>query len=125
MPISRTVGGTPLFVTNDYGDDYCAVPFDDRAGTAVVVLIDAADGHFKETAWVSKSVAYPTLSEGEARTLAYNAARKLGIDPGAVKSARADSVRRDAVPFHPQWRFTGKGFEMLVSQDGTVTGSTY
>ena len=100
------------------------MPFNDRAGTAVVVLIDAADGHFKEASWVNKSVTYPTLSERDARHLAYNAAKKLGIDPGAVKSARADLVRRDAVPFHPQWRFLGDGFEILVSQNGTVTGST-
>ena len=120
-----TVGGTPLAVTNDYGDDYFAVPFDDRAGTAVVVLIDVADGHFKETSWVSESVAYPTLSEDKARQLAYDAARGLGIDPRGVKSALADLVRRDAIPFHPQWRFLGDGFEILVSQGGTVTGSTH
>ena len=121
---NATAGGTPLSVTNDNGADYYAVPFIDRAGTAVVVLIDAADGHFKEASWVGKSVTYPTLSEDKARHLAYDAARGLGIDPSAVKSARADLVRRDAVPFHPQWRFLGKRFEILVSQDGTVTGST-
>ena len=101
------------------------MPFDDRTGTAVVVLIDVADGHFKETSWVSESVAYPTLSEDKARQLAYDAARGLGIDPRGVKSALADLVRRDAIPFHPQWRFLGDGFEILVSQGGTVTGSTH
>ncbi len=120
---SGTTGGTPMAVTNDYGDDYYAVPFNDRRGTAVVVLIDAADGHFKETSWVSQSVAYPALSEEKARYLANQAAKGLGIDSGAVKTAPADLVRRDAVPFHPQWRFSGVGWEILVSQTGTVTGS--
>ncbi len=128
---ARTVPGTPLFVTSSAGADYYAVPFDvavaavssdlTSGGTAVVVLVDAEDGRFKEASWVKRPVAYLPVSKAEALEIAREVLEKLGIDPAYLEKAVVELVHLESTPYYPHWRITGKDFGLLIAQNGTVT----
>jgi len=126
-----TAAGTPLFVSNDLGDDYYAVPFDapavnaavalTSAGTVAVVLVDAEDGAFKEASWVAAPVEYLPVSKDDAIRTACEVLTKLGIDPGLVKTAAVGLVHKGSTPYYPHWRIAGEKFELLIAQGGGVT----
>lgn len=127
---AKTVPGTPLFINNT-SNDYYAVPFTvgenavgisvADAGTAVVVLVDAGDGHFKEASWVRTPVKYLPVSKEEALKIAWEIMEKLGLDPETLKKAVTELVHIDSTPYYPHWRIAGEGFEFLIAQDGTIT----
>jgi hypothetical protein len=125
---ARTVAGTPLFATG--GADYYAVPFDvavaaipssvTSGSTAVVVLVDAEDGRFKEASWVKIPVEYLPISEEEALKRAEEALQKSGIDPRTIKRWATALVHLGSTPFYPHWRVTADGYIVWIAQDGTV-----
>ncbi|UCC32337.1 MAG: hypothetical protein JSU86_08645, partial [Phycisphaerales bacterium] len=126
-----TVAGTPMLVLNETGADYYAVPFDvpvgmgsvsdANGGTAVVVLVDADDGAFKEASWVRTPVEYLPVSKDEAIEIAREMLEKLGIDPAYLEKAIVELVHIESTPYYPHWRITGKDFELLIAQNGSVT----
>jgi hypothetical protein len=126
-----TTAGTPLFVNNNTGDDYYAVPFDaadalapwapNAGGTTVVVLVDAEDGGFKEASWVRTPVKYLPVSRDDALRIAHELLLKLRIDPSALKTAVVELVHIDSTPYYPHWRIAGPRFLFLIAQDGSVT----
>jgi hypothetical protein len=123
--------GTPLFIVNELGADYYAVPFnvplgsasisDSQPGTAAVVIIDGAGGAFKEASWVKRPVPYLPISKAEALKIVWYMLEELGIDPIYVRKATAELVHVESTPYYPHWRITGPGFQILVAQDGTAT----
>ncbi len=126
-----TVPGTPMLVLNETGADYYAVPFDvpvgqasvlvTNGGTAVVVLVDADDGAFKEASWVRTPVEYLPVSKDEALKIAREMLEKLGIDPAYLEKAVVELVHIESTPYYPHWRITGKDFGLLIAQNGNVT----
>jgi len=128
---ARTVPGAPLFVSNDIGDDYYAVPFGVKGtgvatslvtgGTTVVVLVDADDGSFTETSWVRTPVEYLPVSKDEAIKIACEVLKKLGIDPAYIEKATVELVHIQSTPYYPHWRITGDKFVILIGQDRTIT----
>jgi len=100
-----TTAGTPLFVARPGGDDYYLVPFENK-GVAVVVVVDAEDGYFKEASWVERSVDYPAISEAKALSLVETALAKYGMDPRLIDSAETSLQLDGGNPYHPDWLVT-------------------
>jgi len=92
--------------------------------TLVVVLVDAADGSFKEASWVENPVKYLPVSKAEALKLALG---EIGITSASELKYELKSkptielVYRDASPYYPDWKVTVDGKVFYVSQDGTVS----
>ena len=114
---------------NNTGDDYYSVPFNisktaaevsrEAAGTAVVILVDAEDGAFKEASWVRTAVEYLPISEDEAVKMAAEILEKLRVDPKEIDRAVVELVHISSTPYYPHWRITAGGYEILIGQDGT------
>jgi hypothetical protein len=129
---ARTVAGTPIHVRSEIAEDYYAVPFTIRVNspsalttpetgeTAVVILVDATDGHFREASWVQTPVEYLPVSESDALGIAYEVMEKLGIEPSSLKSSKVELVHIGSTPYYPHWRIVGDGFAFLIGQDGSV-----
>ena len=83
--------------------------------TLVVVLVDAADGSFKEASWVADPVKYLPVSKAEALKLVFD---KTGIPE---TKPVIELVYRDSSPYYPDWKITVDGAVFFVSQDGTVS----
>jgi len=91
--------------------------------TLVVVIVDAADGSFKEASWVADPVKYLPVSKVEAL--------KLALAEIAITSASdlnnlrlkptIELVYHDASPYYPDWKITIGQMVFYVSQDGTVS----
>jgi hypothetical protein len=125
-----TIAETPIFVKNDLGGDYYAVPFnsckntttptDEECQTVVVVLVDDADGHFKEASWVRTPVDYLPLSEADAWRIAGEILEKLQISLSNLKVTTVELTHVRSTPYYPHWVVTGPGFNFLIAQDGSV-----
>ncbi len=98
--------------------------------TLVVVLVDAADGSFKEASWVADPEKYLPVSKVEAVKLALGevldelqiVARKDARDLEVITQRPAiELVYMDASPYYPAWKVTVNGKVFFVSQDGTVS----
>ena len=83
--------------------------------TLVVVLVDAADGSFKEASWVADPVKYLPVSKKEALKLVFDVA---GI---SIERPVIELVCRDSCQYYPDWKITVDGSVFYVSQDGTVS----
>ena len=114
---AKTSANKPLFVNdNGGGGDYYLVPFDVDVGTLVVVLVNAADGHFKETSWVTEPAKYLPVSQAEA--LKVVATEVGGLPDGTV----IELVRRDSSssPYYPVWKVTVGNAVYFVNQEGEL-----
>ncbi len=98
--------------------------------TLVVVIVDVADGSFKEASWVADPVTYLPVSKIEAMKLALGevldelhvVAKKDARDLEVVKQRPTiELVYMDASPYYPVWKITVNGKVIYVSQDGTVS----
>lgn len=120
-----TAAGTPLLVERiDRKDSfYYIVPFERKGKAAVLVMIDAGTGAFKEAAYFAEPSVYLPLSKNEARKKLIDF---LGLSATEAESARFVSSlvwKPSAVsrsPFEPFWRFTSDGVDRYVDQKGTV-----
>jgi len=98
--------------------------------TLVVVLVNAADGSFKEASWVKGPVKYLPVSKIEALKLAVGevldelhvVAKKDARDLEVIQQRPTiELVYTDASPYYPDWKVTVNGKVFYVSQDGTVS----
>ena len=98
--------------------------------TLVTVLVDAADGSFKEASWVDDPVKYLPVSKVDALKLALGellddrhiVVRKDARDLNVLtQKPTIELVYRDASPYYPDWKITIGDKVFYVSQDGTVS----
>jgi len=144
---NSTVPGKPMFIENKNNGNYFAVPFNlplqpkesSRTGivdnirktqdvskeklaenTAVVILIDAEEGSFKEASWTADGVKYLPISILEAEQIASETATELGLK---IKKPHPELVHRSSTPYYPEWRviIREEKIAIYISQDGTVT----
>jgi len=92
--------------------------------TLVVVLVDAADGSFKETSWVADPMKYLPVSKEEALKLAlYKVQITAREDLSNLMSKPTIELvqRGSSGQYYPDWKVTVNGEVFYVSQDGTVS----
>lgn len=147
LVFNSTVPGKPMFIESKNGDDYFAVPFNlplqpkasSKSGiiekskktqdiskekfaenTAVVILIDAEEGSFKEASWTTDGVKYLPISILEAEQIAIKTAAEVGLK---IKKPHPELVHRTSTPYYPEWRviIREEKIAIYISQDGTVT----
>jgi len=88
--------------------------------TAVVVLIDAADGHFMQASWVEKPVTYLPVSKKEALHKVFEVLEKYEIDIKNTSCLAVELVHRNRSVYYPEWKITLENLEFFVTQDGRL-----
>ena len=89
--------------------------------TLVVIIMDAADGSFKEASWVENPVKYLSVSKRESLKLVFKEMRQNRFRPRPVGRPVIELVHRDASPYYPDWKITIGQMVFFVSHDGTVS----
>lgn len=115
----HTTSGVPMVVKRPGGSDYFAVPFNDGL-TAVVVLIDAEEGTFKEASWVEDPVHYPPVSRDQCLSLVAGFMDQQGIG-GSLKDASVELVYAGGSPYFPDWQVAAHGWVFTVDQNGNLS----
>jgi len=84
---------------------------------AVVVLIDATDGHFMEASWVQQPIKYPQVSREEALQLIRNEPAQKSLKTDGDQKIIIQLVHRQGSSYyHPVWEVTIDGETFLVTQ---------
>ncbi len=113
-----TVPGTPLIVNRADGD-YFAVPFNDGL-TAVVVLVDAEEGTFKEASWVDDPAHYPPVSKDQCLDLVASYMARNDLN-GSLKDAAVELSYEGGSPYFPNWKVALQGMVFTVDQNGNLS----
>jgi len=87
----------------------------------VVILIDANDGHFKETSWTEEPVEYLPISREHAQQIAFEVAEELGIEVEDINELHPELIHRKSTPYYPEWRVIIEEYAIYISQDGSVS----
>ncbi len=114
----QTVPGIPLMIHRE-GADYYAVPFKDGQ-TAVVILIDAENGCFKEASWVQDPVQYPPVSRKDIESIVRKELERMKLDVKLLPKADFRLVY-DTNPYYPNWTTTVASHVFVVGQDGSLS----
>ena len=141
--INGALARKPLYVNDPKRGDYYLVAFDkpskfkirgivDTGQTAVVALIDAKDGHFKEASWVKTPVQYPKIAKETALQLL--AKKLLPRNPTIQDERRVANlfnraeiklVRSASNLYDPNWEIYYQGRTYTVTQQGVVVIEKY
>jgi hypothetical protein len=88
---------------------------------AVVILIDANDGGFKEASWTENPVKYLPITKEEAQQIAIEVAKELGLEVDEMNIIKPELIHRKSTPYYPEWRAIIAEYAIYISQDGTVS----
>jgi hypothetical protein len=123
-----TIPDKPYFVRSVTKDDYYIVPFilpsryvPSNDNTAIIVLIDAIDGHFREASWVKDPVKYFPISKIEAQQIAFDFAIELGLKIEDINDLQPELIHRKSTPHHPEWQVLIEEYGIYIDQNGIVT----
>jgi len=119
-----TTVSTPIRVKSvDRGNsDYYLIPFtkhiDGQGLTSVVLILDAAQGYFKEASWVSQPVEYSLMGKQEAIDLVLE---KCPNQPEVIKAEMVwEAGKMSSSPYYPFWRVVTESETWFVTQQGKV-----
>ncbi|MCG3137540.1 MAG: hypothetical protein HJJLKODD_01386 [Phycisphaerae bacterium] len=84
--------------------------------TVVIVLIDAADGHFLEASWTAQPQAYLPIQSDKALKLAKQAAEEAGLEFSDLPVVKL--VHRQGSPYWPEWKINIGSAVIYVDQQG-------
>jgi hypothetical protein len=122
----QTTPGDPLYVVNPFGENYYLVPFNlqrdqlppgQEENTLIVVIIDATDGHFKETSWISKPASYLPISREDAQLIIYDyAVKKLGMPIEDPDDIQPILIHRSSSLYFPEWGAVIDNYGIYLTQ---------
>jgi hypothetical protein len=88
---------------------------------AVVILITANDGSFKEASWTENPVKYLPISREEAQQIAFEVAtEELGLEVDDINELRPELIYRKSTPYYPEWWVIIEEYAIYIGQDGSV-----
>ncbi len=131
----------PLYVSNLHNPkhNYYIIPFkhtptsfiprtphqQPQQKTRFAILINAADGHFKEASWVETPVSYLTLTQHDALQITFDTLESMGYTPDEISSRSITITRiyRQNSPYYPEWQIQLPTLNLTfyVDQEGNIT----
>ena len=108
--------------STDGSSDYYLIPFVKRVDgqdlTSVVLIVDAAQGYFKEASWVSEPVDYPFVVKQEAIDLVL---QKSGSQSEEIKAEMIwQPEKMPSSPYYPFWSVILDGEAWFVTVEEKV-----